>query len=116
MDLDPGLHSYEIRTGFWQSNTSRFDMYTYSGTFDLPAAGVSTLTVDDVTLEGILTQFSDTGMGYWEGYTTGITSSAARLPSSSTITAPMTSTSPTTATPGTYTLVSRGPIHLQPQV
>ena len=68
MDLDPGLHSYEIRTGFWQSNTSRFDMYTYSGTFDLPAVGVSTLTVDDVTLEGILTQFSDTGMGYWEGF------------------------------------------------
>jgi len=68
MNLPAGHHTVEIRTGFWQSRTSRFDMYTYYDEFDMSSGSTTTMTVPDVSLEGILTQFNASGEGYWEGY------------------------------------------------
>jgi hypothetical protein len=68
ISLSAGKHTVEIRTGFWQSRTSRFDMYTYYDEFTLTSGYNATLTVPDVSLEGILTQFHPSGEGYWEGY------------------------------------------------
>jgi hypothetical protein len=68
MSLPAGHHEVEVRTGFWQSRTDRFDMYSYFADFDLASGGAVTLEVPDVSLEGILTQFDPSGMGYWEGY------------------------------------------------
>lgn len=70
LSLPSGKHAIEIRTGFWQDQSHRFDLYTYITTTDLQAGNVNLLTVNDMTIEDILTQFDqlNTGYGYWEGY------------------------------------------------
>ncbi len=64
--LDAGSHIYEARTGFWQSDTQRFEMYIYTGSFTQVAGVVTEIAIDDITLVNLLTQFQEEG--YWEGW------------------------------------------------
>lgn len=67
--LDPGTHTIEARTGFWQDDTHRFDMYSYYFTVNVQAGKMQEINIQDIAIEQLLTQFNQmgTGYGYWEG-------------------------------------------------
>lgn len=67
--LDPGTHTIEARTGFWQDQTHRFDMYSYYFTVNVKAGEMKEINIEDIAIEQLLTQFNQmgTGYGYWEG-------------------------------------------------
>lgn len=63
LPLNLGNHSYRAVNGFWDG-PSRFEMYTWTGTFQQPA-GIQTVTFNDPTINQLLTRFQSTGT--WEG-------------------------------------------------
>ncbi len=66
IELAPGEHNYHLSTGHWQSETSRFLMYSYWDPFTVQSGQRTTITIEDIPIEDLLTQFEPTG--YWEGY------------------------------------------------
>jgi hypothetical protein len=63
--LQPGAHDYHLSTGHWQSQTSRFLMYSYWDPFTVLSKQTTTITIEDISIENLLTQFDQSG--YWEG-------------------------------------------------
>lgn len=66
MAFEPGMHEAEISLGWWDSETSRFLMYTYVWGFEIREPGESILPIEDPSIQDLMTQFSQEG--YWEGY------------------------------------------------
>ena len=62
--LGAGTHTYEARTGFWDGS-SRFEMYVYRNTFTQQSGVTGTVTIPDITIFQLLTQFGSSG--YWSG-------------------------------------------------
>ncbi|MGH7672149.1 MAG: fibronectin type III domain-containing protein, partial [Gemmatimonadales bacterium] len=63
--LAAGSHSFEARTGFWNSDGSRFEMYVYPGTFTQQSGVTGTIPINDPTIQQLLTRFGTSG--YWAG-------------------------------------------------
>jgi|GEM_PF-1290669 len=66
MAFEPGMHEAEISLGWWDSETSRFLMYTYVWGFEIREPGEWELPIKDPSIQDLMTQFSQEG--YWEGY------------------------------------------------
>ena len=76
VELAPGTHTVYAANGFWQDNGTRFEMYTWGGTFDQVAGEEGVITFDDPTMQQLLTNFGESA--YWGGmYWTGLTPHSA---------------------------------------
>lgn len=70
-NLTPGFHSYSATSGFWNGG-SRFELYTYSGTFNQVAGVIGSVPFSNPTINQLLTRFGSTGVwsgDYWQGLT-----------------------------------------------
>ncbi len=66
--LSPGTHSYEARTGTWNPNGTRFEMYWYTGTFNQTSGNIGMVTISNPSIQQLLTRFLTTGRWcgeYW---------------------------------------------------
>jgi hypothetical protein len=63
--LTPGTHSFSAANGFWQSTYSRFEMYTWSSSFQQVAGQVGEISFNDPTIQQLLSNFGS--VAYWHG-------------------------------------------------
>jgi hypothetical protein len=61
-----GSHTYEARTGTWNEDGSRFEMYTYTGSFTQASGVIGTVTIINPTINQLLTRFTNTPQN-WSG-------------------------------------------------
>jgi hypothetical protein len=64
-----GIHTYEVRNGFWQDNGVPFYMYTWRGTVSI-TSGTQQLNFSDPTIQQIMTDFKANARwsgSFWAG-------------------------------------------------
>jgi hypothetical protein len=63
--LTPGSHTYVVKNGWWESNTSRLEMYQWTGSFLQENGVVGTINFYDPTIRKLLANFGTSA--YWQG-------------------------------------------------
>jgi len=72
LPLAPGMHTLAALSGTWNPDGTRFQMYSFNGSFNQPAGSIWTVNLNNPSIADLLTRFYSSGRWtgeYWQNLT-----------------------------------------------